>query len=159
SGLSVAGNGNNTNGGSITLQSNSATTFNVGLNTTKNTNGVKGTLNVAGGTGGTNGSISVTNLGGAVTNSVPFTAVGKLTMVSGGAGSVLVAQNIGSATTNSITLSALGTGSVTSTKTIITNTLNAASVGGSVGSKTAALKFSASNVNVNAPVGAINLSD
>jgi hypothetical protein len=106
-----------------------------------------------------NGNLTFINLGGGVTNSVALTAVNNLTMTSGGTGSVVIGQNIGSASTNSIVLSTVGSGSITGTKVITTSAaaglLSASSTGGSIGP----LTFSAVTVDVNAPFGAITLTD
>ena len=93
----------NGSGENVSLQSNSATAFNYGLNSATNTNGVLGSISLVG-TGG-DGNLSLINLGGALTNSAAISGVSALTMTAGGSGGLTVGQNIGA--TSTISLSTL----------------------------------------------------
>ena len=156
SGITITPSSSNV-GENVTLQNNSATAFNYGLNSATNKNGVLGSISVAGSSG--NGNLSLINLGGALTNSAAITAVNILTMTAGGTGSLTVGANIGSTTSSSILLSTLGTGNVSATKAISAGTtLNLFSEGGSIGGASP-LTFAAPAVNAGAPAGVINLND
>ena len=75
------------NGGSISLNSNSTTAFLVGVNSSTNTNGIRGTFSVLKGSGGTtNGDITLSNHGGGITNKVVDLSVARnLTLDTSGA--------------------------------------------------------------------------
>jgi len=160
SGINVTATTSGADGEAIILQSSSATIFNVGLATSKNLNGYLGNpvTQVAGQGSGAGGSLTFINTLDGVTNTVALTTgLTNLKMVAGGAkGVITLGQNIGApdATTN-ISLATLGAGSITTTKTIIANTLSLSSAGGSIG----ALTVTARNVNANAPAGSITITD
>jgi hypothetical protein len=146
-----------TNGENIKLQSNSITSFNYGLATASNKNGVLGTLNVAGnGAGKTNGSISLSNLGGAITNTVIVgpTGIGTFSMTSGGKGNVIVGKAI--TADLAVDLSAgLGTGSITGSQVVTAPTVNLSTGSGSIG----ALTLVALNVSALSTGGAVTITD
>jgi len=163
--LKADGSGASGNGGNFDLASNSPTVFNIGA-TTKNTNGVMGTISVA---GTKNGSISAGNAGGGLTNSVALTKVDTLTLFAGGTGDLIIGAPVGTPQspinptgphTSLLTLINLGTGSIVqskSTNTIGAETVSTVVASGSVGGKST-LTVDAPNLQVNA-TGNATISD
>src|SRR5262249_16839429 len=103
----AAGTGGTGQGGSITIESNSSTTFDISGSAA--TNGVKGTLDVSAGTDGKAGTISVTNNG---SGGVSINDLGALvlTVTSGAGGSVTVAAPNGPVVIGGGSLSVDGVG-------------------------------------------------
>ncbi|MBS1993233.1 MAG: hypothetical protein JSS83_22110 [Cyanobacteria bacterium SZAS LIN-3] len=126
--LSAAG--TNDVGGTIALQSNSASVFNIDAAKAK-TNGVLGGLNVSGSSG--NGDISVVNLGGGITlNTIP-TAFKNIVLTTGKAGALTINGGLGDATTQSINLKTASGAMVDKLGTLKAVSINLTSTSGAIG--------------------------
>ncbi len=110
---SSAGKNASSIGGSITLQSKSATAFLIGNGTI---NGIKGTLSVNGVSN--NGTINVSNKGGGVSDNQASMNAQFILLSTGNNGNLLINGALGGASTQQVTLHSNGKGTVTSAQSI-----------------------------------------
>ncbi|MBS1989971.1 MAG: hypothetical protein JSS83_05600 [Cyanobacteria bacterium SZAS LIN-3] len=175
--LSVAATGvKGNNGGNITLASNSAIPFNIGL-VSGNLNGVQGTVSVAGNPLSANGSVTFNNANGGVITSTAMTKVGTVNIESDGPGAfITIGAPLGTPATSPgktsfIELDAQSSVSASitqsNTKAIIAADILSVNSGsaGTIGGKTALLVNAASVsavggslVNVSDSAAAVDLS-